>query len=185
MMGRAKTDDRPIGWAARVRRLPGGNTNIGRSLLREHCTAKGEGLLHLVDFSPQAPLQVDLRHCAVLVDALLAWQTPGPGTPQVAEALAWKGEGNQYDVHGKSWVVLSSEGTPELAEGPVDLASWRSRMTERDPLSPPIRFRTPPESLSQSPEPGDFAVIDPEVRPPGADPDRVGPSAPAARPGSK
>jgi serine/threonine-protein kinase len=181
MMVRAKTDAQPIGWAVRIRRTPGGSSKVARRLLMEHCTVKGKGLLHLADFSPESPLHVDIKECATMADAALAWETPKPGTPLTAEALAWKGEGNQYDIHGTAWVVLSPEGTPELPDGPADLASWRSKMNEHDPLPPPIRFRVPPESLSETPQPSDFGLIDQDARSPGADPSRVGPSAPPER----
>ena len=178
----ARTDAQPIGWALRIRRAPGGNTKERRRLVLEHCTAKGAGLLDLVDFSPQSALQVGIKQCAVMAEALLAWQTSKPATPLTAEALDWRGNGNQYDIRGKSWVVLSTEGMTELPDGPIDLASWRSKVAEQDPIPPPVRFRVDPESLSESPQPSDFAIIDPEVRPPGADPDRVGPTAPPERP---
>ena len=131
----------------------------------------------LVDFAPDARLQVGIKECAILADALLAWQSSKPGTSW-AEVLDWSGEGNQYDIRGKSWVVPSSEGAPELLDGPTDLASWQSKVAEGDAVLPPVRFRVASVSRSESQEPSDFAIIDPEVRPPGADPVRVGPTAP-------
>jgi serine/threonine-protein kinase len=181
MMVRARTKAQPIGWALHIQPAPGGNTRERRRLVLEHCTAQGAGLLDLVDFSPQAALQVNIRQCAVMAEALLAWQTAKPGIPLTAEALDWKGEGNQYDIRGKSWVVLSAEGMAELPDGPVDLASWRAKAAEQDSIPPPVRFRVNPDSMSASPQPYDFAIIDPEVRPPGADPNHVGPTAPAER----
>jgi serine/threonine-protein kinase len=177
MMVRGRTDDQPFGWGIRVWRTPGGNTKADRHLVIDHCTVKGKGLLHLVDFSPQAPFRVEINQCAVLADALLAWETPRSDTGLTVEALKWKGDGNQYDIHGKAWVVLSSDGTRDLPDSPVDLASWRSRLPEQDPLHPPIRFQTSPESLSESPQPRDFTIIDQDIQPPGADPHRVGPGA--------
>ena len=171
----------PAGWAVSIRRTPGGSAKVPRRLVMEHCTARGKGLLHLAEFSSESPLQVDIQECAAMTEALLAWETAKPGTPLTAEALIWKGQANQYDIRGSSWVVLSPKGTPELPDGPTDLASWRSKMTELEPLPPPIRFRTPPESLSETPQPRDFAMSDQDARSPGADPDQVGPSAPAAR----
>jgi serine/threonine-protein kinase len=176
MMVQTAADTQPIGWALRIQQAPGGKPGERRRLLIEHCTSRGEGLLELVDFTPQAPLQVAIKQCAVLSHALLAWQTPAPGTPLTVDALEWQGEGNQYDIRGKSWVVLSSDGTSELRDGPIDLASWRSKVVEHDPVLPPVRFRVDPASLSESPQPDDFAIIDPEIRPPGADPARVGPT---------
>ena len=182
MMVRAATDDRPFGWAVRVRRAAGRAAKGPRRLVLDHCTVKGEGLLDLVDFSPESPLKVEIDACAVMADAILAWVPPEPGTSLTPDALDWKGQWNQYDIRGKAWVVLSPRGTPELPDGPSDLASWRSNMKELEPFRPPIRFRTPPESLSDSSTPGDLAVIDLDVQtPPGADPDKVGP---AALPGS-
>jgi serine/threonine-protein kinase len=177
MMVRARSGDPAIGWGVRVRKTLGGNSNASRRLSLEHCTIQGKGMLHLVDFSPQAALHVDVKECAVLADALAAWQTPKPGTPLTTDALDWKGEGNQYDIRGQAWVVLSPAGTPELPDGPTDLASWRSKAAEHDPLPPPIKFRVAPDALSESPQPGDFAIIDQDIRPPGADPKRVGPAA--------
>jgi serine/threonine-protein kinase len=179
---KAKADDPASGWAVRVRRTPGGAGKAGRRLVLEHCTVKGAGLLDLVDFSPQAPAQVEIKACAAMAEALLSWQTPKPGTPLTAEALGWKGRDNQYDIRGKAWIVQGPEGSPELPDGPTDLASWRSRMEEVDPLPPPIRFQVSPESLSESPRPRDFALIDQDANPPGADPDHVGPGAAPTRP---
>jgi hypothetical protein len=133
-------------------------------------------LLELVDFTPQASLQVTIKQCAVVSHALLAWQTPAPGTPLTADVLDWRGEGNQYDIGGKAWIVLAADGSSELADGPIDLASWRSKAVENEPVLPPVRFRVVPESLSESPHPDDFAIVDPAIRPPGADPAQVGPA---------
>jgi serine/threonine-protein kinase len=169
------------GWAVRVRRTPGGNPSQRRRLLLDHCTAQGDGLLELVDFSPEAALQVDVKECAVLADALVAWKNPKPEIPLTPEALDWRGEGNLYDIRGRSWVVTGTEGTPDPKDAPIDLASWRSKAAEHDPIPPPIRLRTPPESLKGPPQPDDFAVAEPEVRPPGADPARVGPAAVAQK----
>jgi len=126
-------------------------------------------------------LNVDIKQCAVLADALLAWQTPNPGSPPTAGSLTWKGEGNQYDIRGRAWIVLSHDGTPELPDGPVDLASWRAKMLEVDSVPPPVRFVVPADSLSESPQPRDFGMADQDARTPGADPSLVGPAAPEGR----
>jgi serine/threonine-protein kinase len=176
MMVQTGSDSQPAGWGLRVRRTPGGKVEEHRRLVMEHCTARGRGLLDLVDFAPDAPLQVAIKECAVWTHALLAWETPSPGTPLTAAALEWTGDRNQYDIHGKSWVVLAPDGASELPDGPIDLASWRSKVVEHDAIPPPVKFRRAPESLPESPGPGDFAIIDPANNPPpGADPARVGP----------
>jgi serine/threonine-protein kinase len=176
MMVQTRSDAPPGGWGLRVRRTPGGKAGERRRLVMEHCTLRGGGLLELVDFSPEASLQVAIKECAVLANALLAWQTPSPGTPLTAAALEWTGDRNQYDIRGKAWVVRSSDGASELADAPIDLASWRSKVVESEPVPPPVKFRTSLESLPDWPGPDDFAIVDPAVRPPGADPGRVGPA---------
>jgi serine/threonine-protein kinase len=178
MMVQTRSESQPAGWGLRVRQTPGGSAGGRRRLVMEHCTTWGEGLLELVDFAPRTSLQVTIKECAVRSQALLGWQTPKPGTPLTTDALDWKGEGNQYDIRGKSWVVVSSDGASELPDGPIDLASWRQKADERDPVLPPVKFRTSLESLPESPGPDDFAIVDPAVRPPGADPAQVGPAVP-------
>jgi serine/threonine-protein kinase len=177
MMVRAGSDDPPIGWGVRARSQPGGSPKAARRLILDRCTMKGKGLLDLVEFSPEEPLKVDITGCAVLAEALLAWETPKPGTPLSPEALDWTGQGNQYDLRGKSWVVLTPEGAPELADEPTDLATWARRFKETDALPPPIPFQTDPAALTEPPRPRDFAINNTGARPVGADPDQVGPSA--------
>jgi serine/threonine-protein kinase len=176
MMVRTRTDELPIGWGVRARNMPGEFARAGgRRLVLDRCTMKGEGLLDLVDFSSEDPLKVDITGCAVLAEVLLAWESPKPGTPLAPEALVWTGQGNQYDLRGKSWIALTPEGTPELPEGPTDLASWAKRFKESDSISPPVKFPTDPSALPESPGPRDFAVFDTGPRSVGADPEQVGP----------
>jgi hypothetical protein len=177
MMVQSSSDATPISWELKIRRVPGGKSGERRRLVMEHCTATGKGLLELVDFAPEASLQATIKQCAVLAQTLLAWQTPKPGTPLTADALDWRGEGNQYEIRGKPWIVLSADGDSELPDGPIDLASWRSKAVEHEPVQPPVKFRAALESLPESPGPEDFAIVDPAIRPPGADPARVGPDA--------
>jgi serine/threonine protein kinase len=177
MIVRTDTDEQPIGWGVRARNMPGGAARSGRRLVLDRCTMKGEGLLDLVDFSSEDPLKVDITGCAVLAEALLAWETAKPGTPLTREALAWTGSGNQFDLRGKSWVVLTSQGTPELPDGPTDLDAWAKRFQESDTLVPPVKFLTDPAALPESPGPRDFTVISTGPRSAGADPEQVGPSA--------
>ncbi len=177
MIVRTDIDERPIGWGVRARNMPGGAVQSGRRLVLDRCTMQGEGLLELVDFSSEDPLKVDVTGCAVLAEVLLAWETPKPGTPLTPEALAWMGAGNQFDLRGKSWVALAPEGTPELPDGPTDLAAWAKRFKESDTLAPPVKFLTDPAALPELPGPRDFAVLDAGPRAVGADPEQVGPPA--------
>ena len=177
------------GWAVRLRSMPGGSGKAGRRLLMDHCTTQGRGLLDLAGFSPLAPVTVNLPSCAVLADALVAWETVtpragAPATPPSRDALSWLGQGNEYDIRGKSWLLLAPGGGPlvPLPDGPTDLKAWDHAMgSERDSLPPPLRFATDPSARSEHPVPADFAVADQGTsRPVGADPAQVGPVGRAA-----
>jgi serine/threonine-protein kinase len=178
MMVRAKTDDQPIGWGVKVRNMPGLHDKKRRRLTLDHCTVKGKGFVDLAEFSALSPMVVDVKSCAVLADALLAWETPPPGSPFDEKAVAWTGEGNQYDLRGKSWVVLSSrENGKELPGGPTDLVSWTKIGKETGTLLPPVKLHTDPSALSESPTPADFAVEEQSTGAAGADPKQVGPES--------
>ena len=78
--------------------------------------------------SPVAfPLQIEVNHCAVVAKAVLACKPVMSPSSQVH----WRGEGNQYDILGRFWIVLSaSEGTPRI----VKLVSPISRVGCSSPL---------------------------------------------------
>jgi|GEM_PF-995260 len=177
MIVRGKAGDQPIGWGLRVRRMGGGSGKNPRTLILDHCTFQGKGLLDLVDFSPQSPYKVVIKHCAVSADtSLMAWEPSTPDTPLDKQTVLWSGVGNQYDIRGKSWVVLSSvEPVRELPDGPTDLSSWSKIGTETEAVPPPVKFQTDPATLSESPRPADFAVQDQGALSLGADPKQVGP----------
>ena len=164
------------GWAARLKAMPGGFAKTGRKLTMDHCTAQGRGFLEFVGFSPEKALTVDLKGCAVLADALVGWESPKPPD---RNALSWLGQNDQLDLRGSSWVWLVSPGSPPapMPGGPSDLETWnKSTGTEHAPVPPPVRFATDPSSLSEAPEPKDFALAEPGAsRGVGADPKHVGP----------
>lgn len=177
----------PGGWAVRLRGMPGGFGKAGRSLVLDHCTAQVGGLVNCVGFSTQHPLKVDVTSCAVLSDGLVAWETvSGPAAAPGRDALSWLGEGNLYDVRGKSWLAVGPKGGAlrplSGPDAPVSPESWGKAVgSERDPVAPPVRFATDPSALPSRPAPSDFAVADRAgVRPAGADPSQVGP---VGRPG--
>ena len=182
MFVRARSDAEPIGWAVVVQRMPGRSARIGRRLSMEHCTVQGKGLLDLRGFSPESPCKVEIKGSAALAEALLALETSSPGAPPTPKALDWTGQGNQYDIRGKSWVVLSPEGAPELPSGPTDMTSWSKLAKETDLLPPPIRFQSDPAALSQSPRPQDFGILGQGIKRAGADPSQVGPTGKSAKP---
>ncbi len=53
------------GWGIRLQFMGGKPRASVRQLTLEHCTVAGSGLLQLAGFSPQSPLQVEARRCAV------------------------------------------------------------------------------------------------------------------------
>ncbi len=172
---RGKMDDSSIGWALRVRKMLGGGTSKNpRTLLLDHCTFQGEGMIDLVEFSPQAPYKVVVKNCAVSANALMAWEPTPKDVPLDNQSLLWSGEGNQYDIRGKAWAVSSIGAPPaDLAGAPTDLTSWTKIGAESASIPPPIKFQTDPTTLSESPRPADFAVQG--TIPVGADPKLVGP----------
>jgi eukaryotic-like serine/threonine-protein kinase len=181
----------PLGWAVRLRGMPGGPGTSGRLLKMDHCTVKGNGFLDLAGFSKESPVRVDLTSCVVLAETLVAWApdapqgvTPPPAaTPPDRETLSWSGTGNEYDIRGKSWVMLApAPGTPLVAlpDAPTTLESWTQRLgSETSPVSPPVRFATEPSALPATPSPTDFALQDQRSDSPGAAPEFVGPGAKA------
>ena len=153
MIVRTGPEAAPGGWAVRVRYAEGIPRQIERQLRMDRCTVFGHGLLELVDFSAESKYKVQITETAVLANTLLSWTPTPPDLPLSRDVLHWSGQGNQYDVRGKSWVVLSASGNPAPPNGPIDLESWRALMTEEDPLGEQIRFRIDPsaESLSARP----------------------------------
>jgi hypothetical protein len=195
MLVRTQRDDAsgasPLGWAVRLRSMPGGTGQTGRRLRLDRCTVKGKGFLDLAGFSPHARASVNLTNCAVRTNALLAWEPdappsragktePTPATPAVPtrDALSWVGLNNQYDIRGEAWIVLIPRAGTEtpMPDGPAALDSWKKLLgNEGETVPPPIRFATEPADLPEHPQPRDFAIADQGLTPPGADPALVGP----------
>ena len=99
------------GWAVKLKLDGGGRAGIKNPpphLILEHCTVEDAGLIDLTNNSAPSPVGVEVNHCAVKAKALLACR---PGT--LLSQVRWRGMGNQYDISGRVWIVLSaSEGTP-------------------------------------------------------------------------
>lgn len=172
-------------WGLRVLHSPGGFARSGRRLILDHCTYQGSTFLDFIGFSPESPLAVEASGCAVLADALLAWE-PVPRAPEVTpltrDALSWSGRGNQFDVRGTAWIARAEKpGQPPApwSDGPTNLEQWSKLLgNERDPVPPPVRFATDPSARSDHPTPRDFAVQDHAA---GANPAFVGPGASPAK----
>jgi serine/threonine-protein kinase len=171
------------GWAVGVQLLPGRSPTAvaKRRLILDHCTIEGAGLLEITGDPGPSPLPAEISHCAVRTETLLAWQPRKPGDRLDAD-LRWKGAGNQFQVIGRSWVVMSA-GTmsPALSLGVTDPPSWAKFVTsEAEPIRTRILFQTDPQQRTGSPRPRDFAIdsADPPADRAGADPDLVGPRGP-------
>jgi serine/threonine-protein kinase len=178
----------PSGWAIRVRSMPGGGQKSGRRLVMEQCTVCCQGFVNFDGFSPHGPATVTLTACAVRSEAMLVWSPeepvgsskPPPPAPPGRDALSWTGKHNQYDIRGKSWVLLAATGSPTapMKDGPTDFESWAKLLgNERETVPPPIRFASDSPGLPEHPAPSDFAITEPGATPIGADPALVGPCA--------
>jgi serine/threonine-protein kinase len=166
------------GWGVKLEPISQASSRARSQLSLEHCTLEGAGLLELVEGPAAASFFVEVRHCAVRGNALLAWKPRTPGS-SLAKKLRWAGLGNQFEILGRSWVVLSaSQGTPALSSEVTDLESW-ARMVgqEIDPFRAKLTYHTDPATRSSSLQPKVFAVegaSHPGAKP-GADPELVGP----------
>ena len=149
--------------------------NAPPHLIIEHCTVEATGLIDLTDAHPSSILNVEVNHCAIKAEALLACRRGTPASTQ----LHWQGVGNQYDILGRLWIVLSArEGTPAISSGTTDLQSWMQFASgDRNPIQDKLKFLTDPKARAVLDEPGDFriqAAVGSQVLP-GADPALVGP----------
>jgi len=162
------------GWGVKVQSVGSGSPQS--HLILEHCTVEGAGLLDLTSSRVLAPLQVEVNHCAVRAEALLACRLSKPGEPLTAQ-FDWRGQGNQYDILGRFWMVLSaSQGTPETAV--TDLDSWlRVAAKDSEPIRDKLKYQTDPAARSAALRPRDFTIeaSGPPQTKPGADPGKVGP----------
>jgi serine/threonine-protein kinase len=163
------------GWGVEVQLVGGDPKKVAqRRLVLEHCTVEGAGLLDLFSDLVQSPFQVEVKHCAVLADALLSCS---PGRPTTAQ-VHWLGEDNQYNIRGPDWIVRSgSPGTPAPSTSVTDLESWRAVALERNPILAKIEYLTDPAARSNPPQPQEFAIEVPGLlaTKSGADPNQVGP----------
>jgi len=166
------------GWGVKLQVDAGGVTqpnNLKPHLVLEDCTFVGAGLIDATKSPAASPLQIEVNHCAVDATAVLACK---PGVPPSTQ-VHWRGKGNQYNILGRSWIVLSaSEGTPAFSSAVTDLKSWllfAPGDTESIPYK--LMFLLEPKVRAKPPQPRDFAIQAPAApqRKPGANPELVGP----------
>jgi len=175
------------GWAVWLRSMPGIFAKSGRKLVVDHCTVKGRGVVAFEGFSADAPMNIRLNACAALADSLISWihDPECKDKSPTRDAMIWTGQGNQYEIRGKAWVLVAPRGSPlaPMPDGPVDFETWKRKLaTEQSPIPPPIRFATEASSLSAHPTSAEFVVAGEPGKTPGADPVLVGPGAKALKP---
>jgi hypothetical protein len=116
---------------------------------------------------------VEVDHCAVRADALLAWKPRKPDD-RLDVVLQWKGSANQYQILGASWI------SPELPSGVTDLKTWSQSKfvsSEIEPIQTRIIYHTDPQQRTDPVRPQDLAIDSTASSPvrAGADPALVGP----------
>ena len=144
-------------------------------LIMEHCTVEAAGLIDLTNAHPLSVLNVEVNHCAIKAEALLACRRSSPAFTQ----LHWQGVGNQYNILGRVWIVLSArEGTPAISSAAIDLQSWLQFASgDRNTIQDKLKFLTDPKARTALDQPGDLRIQAPvgSQALPGADPALVGP----------
>ena len=166
------------GWGVKVRYLSGvlpAAKTFKPNFLLDHCTLEGAGLFDLTSSPGPSPVNVEVRQCVLRANTLLA-VNPKRAPPSQIE---WRGEGNQYEILGRSWIVNSaSQGTPVLSASATDLDGWlKFTRGERNPIRTKLKYRVDPSVRGEVFKPSDFAIetsTTPQSRP-GADPELVGP----------
>ncbi|HZW29112.1 MAG TPA: hypothetical protein VFF52_00290, partial [Isosphaeraceae bacterium] len=167
------------GWSVTVKALGSGGagTRTPQRLILDHCTVEAAGLLDLAGGPSPPDLEVEVKHCAIRTAALVAWKRNPLATGQVR----WFGEGNQYDIRGRAWIVPAAGSGPVTATSPTDvtdLESWsKVAARESQPIRTTLVYRTDPAARADPLRPRDFAIADlgSASTAVGADPDQVGP----------
>jgi hypothetical protein len=166
------------GWGVRIefRGVDAPNAKVAlANILFDHCTVEGAGLIDLTTSAGPGHMRVEARHCAVRGETLLALHPNRPPESQIR----WQGEANQYDVHGRSWLVSSaSAGSPIFSIAATDLKGWvEFAPGDKNPILSKLKYQKDPAARPESLRPQDF-VIDapwPPQAHPGANPELVGP----------
>src|ERR1017187_8761242 len=110
------------------------------NLILDHCTVEGVGLIDMGSSLGPGPVLVEVKQCVLRGDSLLAFN---PKRNTTEKQIHWRGEANQYDIHGHSWIVHSaSAGSPALAGVDItDLESWLQNTPEEiNPLRTKLKY---------------------------------------------
>ena len=166
------------GWGVRIKfsgdprpQIKGAEPNV----LLDRCTVDGAGLLDMTATTDHSRIDIVAKDCAVRGDTLLALNRNRSPSDQVH----WQGDGNRYDVHGRSWIVISATaGTPLLSLAVTDLKSWQNLAhDEKNPVEVKLKYQIDPAARPETLRPRDFAIEASGLAQShtGASPERVGP----------
>ena len=138
------SDPKFEGWAIEVLVMSAANRGGLRRLKLQQNTVNCAGLLNLSN-GVTAPIQVEIKRCAVRSEALLAFtqQKPPDNKEAPAARVQWEGENNLYQVTGKHWILRSARGerVPAFPLDVTDLDSWQKMfMNELTPLRDTLQF---------------------------------------------
>ena len=132
-------------------------------------------MIDLTDSPGLSALEVEVNNCAIKAGALLACKHGVPPASQIR----WRGKGNQYDIFGPTWIVLSaSTGTPALSIAATDLKSWSLFAPEdRNPSQEKLAFQTDTATQTTLAQPGAYKIQSQTSNQltPGTDPEQIGP----------
>ncbi len=150
------------GWALGIQLMPGAATpeHAKRRLTLDHCTIEGTGFLDIAGDAGRCPLPVEVMHCAVRAEALVAWEPLKPDV-RFQTDVKWEGLGNHFQIpEGRSWIMKSARTmTPAESLGVTDMASWSDFAgSESSPILGRIRFQTDPRARPNPPQPQDLAI---------------------------
>jgi serine/threonine protein kinase len=170
------------GWAVKLQAGNRGGPRIGSpqpQVILERCTIDQDGLIDITESPGSSPLEVEIKDCVVKARAMLACKHSIPPAAQIR----WQGAGNQYDILGPAWVVLSArQGTPAFTIAATDLQSWLVFATgDQHPSQEKLQFQPGSANQTTVNSPAAYKIqpgVTTQVKR-GADPDLVGPwSAP-------
>ncbi len=162
------------GWALKLQLTTTGAGTTPHVIL-DHCTIDEAGLADLTENSTPSTVRIEVKHCAIRAETVVACRSAAALVSQ----FNWRGDSNQYDIFGPSWIVVSTkERLPAPSGAPTDLGGWLQLVnTDRNPIRSRLKFWTDPLARSAEAQPSEFLVeaASSLAAKAGADPALVGP----------
>jgi eukaryotic-like serine/threonine-protein kinase len=156
------SDPKLNGWGIEVRVMSSPNGSGRRRLKLQQNTIASYGFLDMSSGSI-APIQVEIKRCAVRAEALLAWKPdkPPPNKEVPSTRVQWDGQNNHYEIKGKHWILHSPRGeqTPLFQLEVTDLDSWQKLFTKDfTPIRGKLKFAKDEKPNNDTPVPRDFDI---------------------------